>query len=79
MLITITTSEGALAIINPALITHIVPSNPAYLEDGSVIHFFYEHAIHVPEQVGELAELLEVRGAERTTADKSAFPLPNLS
>jgi len=75
MLITITTSGGVSALINPAHITHITPSNPAFLDDGSVIHFTSEQAIQVPERVGELAGMLEARAGARDPAQVTAFPM----
>ena len=51
-------SDGATAIINPAHVTHVTPSDPAYAEDGSVVHFVSDRAIKVRLTVAELEPML---------------------
>ena len=58
MFIAIETSDGATAIINPAHITHVTPSDPGYAEDGSVIHFVSDRAIQVKDDIDSLRDLL---------------------
>jgi len=58
MFIAIETSDGATAIINPAHITHVTPSDPGYAEDGSVIHFVSDRAIKVKDEIASLRGLL---------------------
>lgn len=58
MFIAIETSDGATAIINPAHITHVTPSDPGYAEDGSVIHFVSDRAIKVKDEIASLQDLL---------------------
>ena len=58
MFIASETSDGATAIINPAHITHVTPSDPGYAEDGSVIHFVSDRAIHVKDDIASLRDLL---------------------
>ena len=60
MFIAIETSDGATAIINPAHITHVTPSDPGYAEDGSVIHFVSDRAIKVKDEIDLLRDLLSV-------------------
>jgi len=65
MFMTLEMSDGATAIINPAHITHVTPSDPAYAEDGSVVHFVSDRAIQLRMDVASLERLLEESGAKR--------------
>jgi hypothetical protein len=58
MFISIETSDGATALINPAHITHVTPSDPGYAEDGSVIHFVSDRALKVKDEIASLGDLL---------------------
>ncbi len=58
MFITIETHEGATALVNPAHITHVLPSGTAYAEEGSVIHFVSDRAIQVKAEIDAVARLL---------------------
>ena len=64
MFITIETHDGATALINPAHITHVLPSDTAYAEEGSVIHFVSDRAIQVKAEVDAVTRLLKGAGAD---------------
>lgn len=59
MFITIETNEGSASIINTAQITHVTMSDPNYAQEGSVIHFASDRALHVKGEIEDMLALLE--------------------
>ena len=78
MFVSIETVDGATAIINLALVTHVTMSDPTYAQEGSVIHFTSDRAIQVRQDVTEVERLLEAarRRARIAPAHNDSFMLP---
>ena len=67
MFIIIETHDGATALVNPEHITHVLPSDTAYAEEGSVIHFVSDRAIQVKAEVDAVTRLLAAAGNGEST------------
>ena len=68
MFITIETHDGAASIVNTAQVTHVTMADPNYAQEGSVIHFTSDRALHVK---GEIEDMLSLLGSGPAAASAS--------